>query len=503
MTFMLSNVRSSVVDNRDDVEQRSLSGTKRKSLSFLPSSPTKLKRIDRSHSRSSSLLLLSNSSPFSRLSSFYPSKRPRPSPKSPPTCTISFENVTVSVRDEGKNLSRVFPRTTPLESIDVNVIPFPTASPEASEPTSVPGPPIGRRRRSNHLLSHRRSSAVHSISGKENPSFSAFSSLRQPAVPRRSKSTSPGAPSQPARNSLSFKDVRFIALIKRSILHGIIWRERMDQMDVDNEGGSGSVTFDILNESESDEGDKPSETRFMHNQDILLADRLGKQLADWGYRERDLPTATISSICPLRMPLAPVALPAVSVYPPLFSPIVDFEPSMDSTSGISIPDLQDHATHASFLNEVENIPMDVDGGRPLERPVSPVARCLEPTDENDAPISSIRTGSKHSRKPMGHPIRYPPSRMDDAHKLAFSGHHMPTPTRISSSPPLPPISPGPPSSQQRVLGPSHLVATLVMRHREKMSTRSRGTPQVGNRTAGRGTRKPSPLACELWAEVEK
>lgn len=288
-------------------------------------------------------------------------------------------------------------------------------------------------------------------------------------------------------------------------MHGIVWRERMDRMDVDNDSGSGSVTYDILNDSECEEGDEPSQARFMHDQDVLLADRLGKHLADWGYHERNL-TPTISSVCPLRMPLAPIALPAVTISPPSFSPIAELEPLMTalpSASSGSIPDLEGHATHVSFLNDVENIPMDVDVDQP-ERPISPVARCLEPMDENDAPISSA-IGSGSSQKPILYSIPSfdPPSVQDDAHEFSLLGPHIREPAPVSSSPPLSTLSPGALSSRQRVLSPSHLVATLVMRHREKTALRSRGTPPVGNRAAGRGMRRPSPLACELWASVEK
>ncbi|KIK70325.1 hypothetical protein GYMLUDRAFT_32329 [Collybiopsis luxurians FD-317 M1] len=467
MTFMLSNVRSSTPnDNHDHVQ---LTGTKRKSLAFLPSSPTKLKRVDRSHSRASSLSLLSPSSSISRLSPFSlpkNSKRARAAPKSPPTCTISLENVTVNICDEDRNLSKPSPRSTPLEAINVNIIPFPSATCEEPDPQSLPGLPISRRRRSNHLLGHRRSTSVRSISslhGKENPS------LPPTRPPKKQK---PSSSSQRPKSS-SFKDVRFIALLRRSILHGVSWRERMglgDRMDLDEDYGSGSVTFDILSDSEDDDDsdesiDPCSRARIMHSQDILLADHLGKQLADWGYREKEL------SICPLRMPLAPVAISAVTISPPSFS-----------ESAIFIPDLQGHATSASFLDDAENVPMDLDVDRP-ERPVSPVARCLEPNDPT-------RLGANHSRQPLTSLLPpFTPSELVDSHVDL-----MVSPTPIPSPPP---VSPGILSSQQRVLTPSQLVATLVLRHREKLAVRSRGSPQVEDRVAGRGFRRGSPLACEL------
>ncbi|KAJ4499408.1 hypothetical protein C8R41DRAFT_815607 [Lentinula lateritia] len=515
MTFMLSNVR----DNHEDAEHSCSSGTKRKSLSLLPSSPTKLKRVDRSHSRGSSLSLLTASSlttsAISRLSSLRYSKRsgqlPSPSSrKSPPICTISLESVTVNICDEDRNLSKSYTVPSPLETVDVNVIPFPKASSDESEPQPSSNLPTGRRRRSNHLLlGHRRSSSVHSISSqhkKENLDSFAFPSPRVSPAPKRTKSSarmpaSNNSFSAPKASSYSFKDIRFIALIRRSIMHGITWREEMKacgRMDIDGGFSSGSVTFDILSDSESDdEGDETADPRhirshdyIMHNQDVLLVDRLGKHLSDWGYREREPFVPLSPPPTPLRMPLAPVALSTATVtidampllQPSLMAPL--------ATGIIHLPNLEGHATRVSFLDKVDNQDMDVD--RP-ERPTSPVARLLEPA-ANILPITE-----ETSEQPSPPHFESCPSSLTDAIRPAQSQQHpvIVVPKPIPSPPPVSPFAPGSLSSHQRVLSPSQLVATLVLRHREKTAVRSRGCSQVGNDTFGKGMRRPSPLACEL------
>ncbi|KAF9068489.1 hypothetical protein BDP27DRAFT_815275 [Rhodocollybia butyracea] len=503
---------SSVRDNHDDVDQVVSSGNKRKSLSFLlPSSPTKLKRVDRSDSRGSSLSLLSTSSFTTRLSPFSPKHSKRPfhvvspnSRKSPPTCTISLESVTVNICDEDRNLSKSFAHTIPLDTVDVNVIPFPSGTLGEPEPQASPGPlAMGRRRRSNHLLvGHKRSSSVHSISSlhrKENPPFAAPTPpCRQPSTPKKRKvSSSTASSSQPSSiSSYSFKDMRFISLVRRSILN-ISWIDKMDVDDDEGRFGSGSVTFDILSDSEDDrEGDEneapekqQTPERIMHDQDVLLVDRLGKHLADWGYRERE-PLAPLSSPpSPLRMPLAPVALSAVS----LSTPAVSIVQSSLMSPLVVIPDIDGHAAPASssFLNAVDNqdFAMDIDVDRP-QRPTSPVARFLEPSDENCLPISPEETVER-SRQPLV-PLFSPPLPYLDSVPL----NHPPIMAPIPS-PPASPFAPGSLSSPQRVLTPSQLVATLVLRHREKLAVRPRGYSQVGNSAAGKGTRRRSPLACEL------
>ncbi|KAJ3852530.1 hypothetical protein EV368DRAFT_82444 [Lentinula lateritia] len=518
---MLSNVR----DNHEDAERSCSSGTKRKSLSLLPSSPTKLKRVDRSHSRGSSLSLLTASSlttsAISRLSSLRYSKRsgqpPSPSSrKSPPICTISLESVTVNICDEDRNLSKSYTMPSPLEVVDINVIPFPKASSDESEPQPSSNLPPGRRRRSNHLLGHRRSSSVHSILSqhkKENLDSFAFPSPRVSPAPKRTKSSarmpaSNNSFSAPKASSYSFKDIRFIALIRRSIMHGMTWREEMKacgRMDIDGGFSSGSVTFDILSDSESDdEGDEtadPGHVRshdyIMHNQDVLLVDRLGKHLSDWGYREREPFVPLSAPPSPLRMPLAPVALSTATVtidsmpllQPSLMAPL--------ATGTIHLPDLEGHATRVSFLDKIDNqeeTAMDMDVDRP-ERPTSPVARLLEPA-ANILPITE-----ETSEQPSP-PLFESSSSLTDAIraiKPAHSQQHpvIVVPKPIPSPPPVSPFAPGSPSSHQRVLNPSQLVATLVLRHREKTAVRSRGCSQVGNDTFGKGMRRPSPLACEL------
>ncbi|KAJ3876537.1 hypothetical protein F5051DRAFT_429708 [Lentinula edodes] len=520
MTFMLSNVR----DNHEDAEHSCSSGTKRKSLSLLPSSPTKLKRVDRSHSRGSSLSLLTASSlttsAISRLSSLRYSKRSGqpPSPnsrKSPPICTISLESVTVNICDEDRNLSKSYTVPSPLEVVDVNVIPFPKASSDESEPQPSSNLPTGRRRRSNHLLlGHRRSSSVHSISSqhkKENLDSFAFPSPRASPAPKRTKSSartpaSNNSFSAPKASSYSFKDMRFIALIRRSIMHGITWREEMKacgRMDIDGGFSSGSVTFDILSDSESDEeGDETADPRriqshdyIMHNQDVLLVDRLGKHLSDWGYREREPFVPLSPPPSPLRMPLASVALSTATVtidsvpllQPSLMAPL--------ATGIIHLPDLEGHATRVSFLDKAdyqEENALDMDVDRP-ERPTSPVARFLEPA----ANILPITEGpGEHPSPPLFEPSS---SSLNDTIGPAHSQQHpvIVVPKPIPSPPPVSPFALGSSSSHQRVLNPSQLVATLVLRHREKTAVRSRGCSQVGNDTFGKGMRRPSPLACEL------
>ncbi|KAJ4485439.1 hypothetical protein J3R30DRAFT_1359065 [Lentinula aciculospora] len=514
MTFMLSNVRN----NHEDAEHNCSSGSKRKSLSLLPSSPTKLKRVDRSHSRGSSLSLLSASSlttsAISRLSSLKYSKRSSQlssasSRKSPPVCTISLESVTVNICDADRNLSKSYTVPPPLKAVDVNVVPFPKASSDESEPQQSFNLPIGRRRRSNHLLlGHRRSSSVHSISPqKENLDSFAFPSRRQSPTQKRVKAsphTSASSNNSPTvkASSYSFKDIRFIALIRRSIMHGITWREEMkvcERMELDGGFGSGSVTFDILSDSESDEeGDENADPgqrspdHIMHDQDVLLVDRLGKQLTDWGYRERES-SVPLSPPTPLRMPLAPVALSAATVT-------VDFMPLLHSrpaTEIIILPEFDGHATHVSFLDKVdlqEEITMDMDVDR-LERPTSPVARCLEPPGEN---IVSMSEGTVEQPKQLLTPLFDSYSTLENSPTFTLSQQNPIVASKpIPSPPPFSPFAPASLSSHQRVLSPSQLVATLVLRHREKMAIRSRGCSRVGNDAIGKGMRRRSPLACEL------
>ncbi|KAJ3995907.1 hypothetical protein F5050DRAFT_1808250 [Lentinula boryana] len=487
MIFMLSNVRN----NYEDPEQSCSSGTKRKSLSLLPSSPTKLKRVDRSHSRGSSLSLLSASSlttsAISRLSSLKYSKRsgqpPSPSSrKSPPICTISLESVTVNICDEDRNLSKSYTVPSPLEAVDVNVIPFPKASLDELETQPSSDLPTGRRRRSNHLLGHRRSSSVHSISSqhrKENLDSYALPPRRTSPTPKRSKAsaqTSANNNSSAAKaSSYSFKDLRFIALIRRSIMHGITWREEMkvnEGMDVDDEEfGSGSVTFDILSDEEGDDnadpGQQRSQDQIMHNQDILLVDRLGKQLADWGYREREPLLSLSSPSSPLRIPLAPVALCAATVT---VDPVHLLQYSVPlNTRTIVLPELEGHATRASFLDNVdlqEEITTDADVDRP-ERPTSPVARCLEPVDEGVVPTLE---GTVEQPKRLLTPLFDSSSTLNDdtGFSLPQKDPIIAAPRPIPSPPPASPFAPSSLSSHQRVLTPSQLVATLVLRHREKL-----------------------------------
>ncbi|KAJ3724064.1 hypothetical protein C8R42DRAFT_479388 [Lentinula raphanica] len=515
MTFMLSNVRN----NYEDAEPTCSSGTKRKSLSLLPSSPNKLKRVDRSHSRGSSLSLLSASSlttsAISRLTSLKYSKRsgqpPSPSSrKSPPICTISLESVTVNICDEDRNLSKSYTVPAPLEAVNVNVIPFPKTPSDGPEPQPSPDLPTGRRRRSNHLLlGHRRSSSVHSISSqhkKENLDSYAFPPRRTPPAPKRTKTSAHNSannnpsPSKPI--SYSFKDIRFMALIRRSIMHGITWREELkvnEGMAVDEpEFGSGSVTFDILSDEEDDENDvdpvlQRSPEQVMHNQDILLVDRLGKQLDDWGYRDREF---SVTPPSPLRMPLAPVALSAATVT---VDPVPLLQPSVSiHTRTINLPELEGHATRVSFLDQAtlqEETTMDVDVDRP-ERPTSPVARCLEPVEENVLPMS-YGTVEQPGRSLT--PLFNSSSSSDEDAGLNLPEKNLVVvaPRPIPSPPPVSPFAHASLSSHQRVLTPSQLVATLVLRHREKLAVRSRGCSQVGDDMAGRGTRRRSPLAREL------
>lgn len=370
----------------------------------------------------------------------------------------------------------------------MNVIPFPSApSHDYSEPQLSSGFSLGRRRRSNHLLlGHRRSVSVHSISNqhsKENPPFSAPSSSRRQSTAKKSKSSAAGSTS-PLTRSYTLKEIRFFALIRRSISHGIIRREQIgagDKMDVDNVESSGSVTFDILSDDDEDELDENidpcggKQDLTLHNQDVLLVERLSQILADWGYRERE----TVSPLSShLRMPLAPITMSAVAISKPSLAVTVELkhESSMmmpvpsPAAGTIMLPELDGHATHVKFIVQNQDETMDVDRPQRLERPTSPVARCLEPLKPSLS-LSSPPLLDIHLQQP---PI-------------------VVVPTPIPSPPP---VAPGSLSAPHSILSPSQLVATLVLRHREKVTVRHGCHTQAGN---GGGTRS-SPLARVLYTE---
>lgn len=290
-----------------------------------------------------------------------------------------------------------------------------------------------------------------------------------------------------------------------------------NKMDVDNVESSGSVTFDILSDDDEEEADENIDPlagkqrvqdRIMHDQDVLLVDRLSNILADWGYRERE-PLAPLSSLpSHLRMPLAPVALSAVTVSTPTFAVTVNSEPVMmpvaAPTRTIVLPDLDGHATCATFFDDISlpeqnEVVMGMDVDRP-ERPTSPVARFLEPTDENDAPMADVET-TEPCRQPLTPSLTlFGPSSSDSSTGFVplQTQPLVVAPTPIPSPPPVSPFTPGSHSSPHCVLSPSQLVATLVLRHREKVAMRYRGCRSQGGN--GDGIRKRSPLARELYAE---
>jgi hypothetical protein len=237
----------------------------------------------------------------------------------------------------------------------------------------------------------------------------------------------------------------------------------------------------------------------MHNQDVLLADRLGQLLTNCGYRERD-PLAPLSPPSTLRMPLAPVALSTVTVSKPSASVAVHvmMPVATPAPATIVFPDLDGHATHATFFEELEmgeDVDMEVDLSERPERPPSPVARCLEPTDENDAPLSAVGAAEPSIRQPLA-PLSFGPSSSESSMGLSpLQQHNIVAPIPIPSPPPVSPFARNSLSSSQRVLSPSQLVATLVLRHRDKMAARSRAYSPVGYSS---GMRRRSPLARELY-----
>ncbi|KAF9266010.1 hypothetical protein L218DRAFT_130025 [Marasmius fiardii PR-910] len=253
-------------------------------------------------------------------------------PKSPATCTISFENATAS-----QNLSRVL---TPL---DVNAIPFPSTSPPSTSSESFPN---GKhtRSRSNHLLLRQSSPRTQSSSKghKRHRSCSSASELvpgdyERPSTPLPSSlyehdDDAPcprvDLPSLVDDYILSASllkkraDTKLVAMVRRSVMFGL--RESAvaalkataipasDSEPVDlsgysfettstlvgsdsSESGSGSVTYDFLNLSEAD-ADLERKAEMME-QDRILVHRLGKYLDDWGYRERRVPL-TVPSFHP-------------------------------------------------------------------------------------------------------------------------------------------------------------------------------------------------------------
>ncbi|KAK7436735.1 hypothetical protein VKT23_018988 [Stygiomarasmius scandens] len=468
MTFMLSSLRVSDTMHNDENAHARSGSNKRKSISLLPSSPAKqLKRFGRF-----SLLSASSSSSASSSGRDLDGLATR---KSPPTCTISLENVTVinsfdlrtSTNAKAMDMPPsipVKPKPQPLDIVDVNVIPFPS-EPSVSEPDSptlgyppgLPGPSAnGRRRRSNHLLlkpqpqpasstvkKHRRSHAS-TISISKRAPLSPIS-LADAGAPRSSDRASRKASPPPMCRR---GDVRFTALVRRSVLVGLAAREHhqsqmefvgMD-MDVDMDvvgsfghGRSESVTLDILN----DEADAT-----LAHQDHLLVDRLGKFLAECGYRE----------------PLSPsnhhIILPPLSIEPRRpASPVL----SMVSTS-----------TSSPSSSDPDPFAFDPIGNRPSS-PIPPL---------ESEPVSSSPSSSD--------PIPIPSARRSSP---PLSSHRSTSPRSTDPA--------------SKVLTPPQLVATLVLRHRDRLAIRPRRSfedienQHLSQAQSGSASgRRRSPLACE-------
>ncbi|KAF5337934.1 hypothetical protein D9758_013089 [Tetrapyrgos nigripes] len=425
MTFMLSSVRSSAIMQNDENAPQRPGNNKRKSVSLLPSSPAKFKRIGRFSS------LLSSSSSVSSSEPDYDRAATR---KSAPTCTISLENVTVfnsfDVHTHVKSVSMdydmpVAPSTPvktkpqPLDVVDVNVIPFPSNS--VSEPDTEPiqveqSSVHGRRRRSNHLLAKPQSSSAVKKHRRSHSSTISIS-RRAPLAPISLAEEEPNrrATSPPVCRR---GDVKFTALVRRSVLVSLTERENQQTqaaecvMDVDEDmdgtgnGGhshSDSVTLDILN----DEADAT-----LAYQDNLLVDRLGKFLAECGYRE---------PLWSLSLPSHHVPSPPLSIEPRRpASPVLSMVST--STSSPSLVPSNSASAFDSIIRPSSPIPPDVDAV-PTPVPSEPI------------PIPSIRSS--------------PPP---------------PSPQKTSSSPR---------STDPKVLTPPQLVATLVLRHRDRAAIRPR------------------------------
>ncbi|THU93230.1 hypothetical protein K435DRAFT_197225 [Dendrothele bispora CBS 962.96] len=464
MTFMLSSLRvSNTMQNDENVPQPS-GKNKRKSVSLLPSGPAKqLKRIG----RFSSLLSTSSSSACSS-GHGYDGLAAR---KSPPTCTISLENVTVinsidlrtstNVKTTHMSMDCDMPpsimvkeKQRPLEVVNVNVIPFPSESsvsepdvPVLGHPPGLPGSSMNaRRRRSSHLplkpqssspavKKHRRSHVSISISKRAPLSPISLADTESGGAARSDVSRRKASPPPLSRRG----DVKFTALVRRSVLVGLVERDHHQSqvesgvdMDVDMDGTvifghrrSESVTLDILN----DEADAT-----LAYQDQLLVDRLGKLLADCGYRESYHQVSLLPLSVEPRRPASPVL-------------------SVVSTS-MTIPSSPD----------LDPFAFDPVGNRPSSPipPLEPVTHS-SPNPSEPIPIPAIRRSSP------------------------------PLSSSLSSHRPSSPRSTDPAS---KILTPPQLVATLVLRHRDRAAIRPRRSFDDSDGPTSVTERKRSPLACE-------
>jgi len=115
-------------------------------------------------------------------------------------------------------------------------------------------------------------------------------------------------------------------------------------------------------------------------------------------------------------------------------------------------------------------------------------------DENDVFKSDVDS-SEHYGQPLKPSLSLSSPPLSDIHLQQPPILVVPTP--IPSPPPVSSFAPGSLSSPQSVLSPSQLVATLVLRHREKVAVRRGCHTQGGN---GGGARRSSPLARVLYAE---
>lgn len=171
--------------------------------------------------------------------------------KSPPICTVSLEHATSSC----------------INSMDVNMIPFPSSEASIDSEPDIDCRPHKLRRFSQDnpsygtQLGHRPSSSHEQHKRRRSASSSRRHSLLSPATgvytcstASRPRSTSFSHPRQLSTREIA--DVRFIAMIRRSVLSGT-----GDSMDLD---------------------DSP---RSFHDQDRILVQRLEKYLLERGYRE--------------------------------------------------------------------------------------------------------------------------------------------------------------------------------------------------------------------------
>lgn len=382
-------------------------------------------------------------------------------PKSPPTCTISFENATAN-----QNQSRV------LTSLDVNAIPFPSTSPPSSNPESSPS---GKhtRSRSNHVLLRRSSSRTQASSKGHKRHRSCLSASE--LVPERYERPSTPLPSslyehdddEPCPRvdipslvddyilcaSLLKKraDAKLVAMVRRSIVSGLresavaalkattIPASESEPVDLSghsfettstfvgpdsSESGSGSVTYDFLDSSEADAAlERKAE---IMEQDRILVHRLGRYLDDWGYRERRVP------------PTVP------SFHSGSYLTFLEGEADKENVQSTFLTSMGDGGDDVD--DDDPFLPMDV--------------------DEPDVPMQTEAT--PHAPTPL---------------------ESLPVHRSSPSPPPVIPIS-----RAERTLALDQLVATLTLKHRDRTGAR-KTRPYEGEQRARQGSKLKVELIC--------